>query len=85
MKKTAKFYKENPESRKKKAQYDKEFNKKPEQRKKRAELTKINREADKNGVDRSNKDYDHHVGKHINSSTNRGRKEKSRLKGSKRS
>jgi hypothetical protein len=85
MKKTAKFYKENPESRKKKAQYDKEFNKKPEQRAKRSELTQKNREADKNGVDRKGKDYDHAVGGYVKSSTNRGRKEKSRLKGSKRS
>ena len=44
---TAKFYHTHPEARKKKAEYDKEFNKKPEQRKKRSELTQINREHDK--------------------------------------
>ena len=35
------------EARKKKAEYDTEFNKKPSQRKKRAELSKVNREHDK--------------------------------------
>ena len=44
---TAKFYHTHPEARRKKAEYDKEFNKKPEQRKKRSELTQINREHDK--------------------------------------
>ena len=44
---TAKYYHTHPEARKKKAEYDKEFNKKPEQRKKRSELTQINREHDK--------------------------------------
>lgn len=49
MKKSAKYYASNPESRAKKAAYDKEFNKKPEQRAKRSELTKINREHQKSG------------------------------------
>ena len=44
---TTKYYHTHPEARKKKAEYDKEFNKKPEQRKKRSELTQINREHDK--------------------------------------
>ena len=44
---TAKYYHTHPEARKKKAEYDREFNKKPEQRKKRSELTQINREHDK--------------------------------------
>lgn len=44
---TAKYYHTHPEARKKKAEYDKEFNRKPEQRKKRSELTQINREHDK--------------------------------------
>jgi hypothetical protein len=44
MKKTAKYYKENPEARKKKAAYDKKYNAKPDQKKKRAELNKINRD-----------------------------------------
>jgi hypothetical protein len=76
MKKTAKYYKENPEANKKKLAYQKEYNKKPEQRKKRAELVKINRESDKKGIDRTGKDYDHSVRKYVKSSTNRGRTSK---------
>jgi len=44
MKKTAKYYKENPEARAKKAAYQKDYDKKPEQKKKRAALNKINRD-----------------------------------------
>ena len=83
--KSAKYYRDNPEARKKKAAYDKKFNQKPAQRKKRSELTKKNREADKRGVDRRGKDYDHAVGRYVSVKTNRGRNEKSRRKGSKRS
>jgi hypothetical protein len=78
--KTQTYYDSNPESKKKKAKYDKEFNKKPEQRAKRSELTTRNRKADEKGVDRKGKDFDHAVGKYVKSSVNRGRKEKSRLK-----
>jgi hypothetical protein len=45
MKKTAKFYADNEESRKKRLAYQKEYNKKPEQRKKRSELVKANRDS----------------------------------------
>lgn len=83
--KSAKYYAKNPKARAKKAEYDKKFNEKPEQRKKRSELTQKNREADKKGVNRTGKDYDHAVGRYVKSSTNRGRAEKSRVKGSKRS
>jgi hypothetical protein len=41
---TAQYYRDNPEAKKKKAEYDKEFNKKPEQREKRAELASERRE-----------------------------------------
>lgn len=44
MKKTAKYYSENPEARKVKLAYQKEYNKKPEQRKKRAELVQARRD-----------------------------------------
>lgn len=71
------YYDSNPESKKKKDQYNKEFNKKPNQRKKRSELVKINRESDKKGVDRNGKDYDHAVKKYVKSSKNRGRTSKS--------
>lgn len=45
--KTAKYYHTHPEARKKKAAYDKEFNKKPEQKAKRAELKRENERHDK--------------------------------------
>lgn len=84
MGKTAEYYAKNPKARKKKAAYDKKFNKKPSQLAKRRELSKRNRKADKRGVNRSGKDYDHAIGGYVKTSTNRGRKEKSRLKGSRR-
>jgi hypothetical protein len=44
MKKTAKYYKENPEAKAKKDAYQKKYNKKPGEVKKRVELNKVNRE-----------------------------------------
>lgn len=44
MKKTAKYYKDNPKAKAKKDAYQKEYNKKPEQVKKRVELNKVNRD-----------------------------------------
>ncbi len=58
MKDTAKYYKENPEARKKKAAYDKKYNSRPDQKKKRAELNKINRERGTYG-NGDNKDASH--------------------------
>jgi hypothetical protein len=43
MKKTAKYYKENPKAKKKKAEYQSKFNKSEKQRKNRAELNRENR------------------------------------------
>ena len=75
---TAKYYHTHPEARKKKAEYDKEFNKKPEQRKKRSELTQINREHDKKygKASRRGKDASHtsHGIVYKKSSVNRGSK-----------
>lgn len=75
---TAKYYHTHPEARKKKAEYDKEFNKKPEQRKKRSELTQINREHDKKygKESRRGKDASHtsHGIVYKKSSVNRGSK-----------
>lgn len=71
--KSAKYYRDNPEARAKKNKYDVEFGKKPAQRKKRAELVQKNREADKRGVNRKGKDYDHAVGRYVSVKTNRGR------------
>ena len=47
--KTAKFYATHPESKAKKAAYDKANDARPERRARRAELTKINREHQKSG------------------------------------
>jgi hypothetical protein len=44
MKKSAKAYRDNPESYAKKLAYDKKYNAQPEKRAKRAELVKINRD-----------------------------------------
>lgn len=74
------YYDKNPASKAKKDAYNKEFNKKPEQRSKRSELVQKNRDADKKGIDRNGKDYDHAVKRYVSVSTNRGRAEKSRLK-----
>lgn len=75
---TAKYYHTHPEARKKKAEYDKEFNKKPEQREKRAELTQHNREHDKKfgKASRKGKDASHtsHGIVYKSSSTNRASK-----------
>lgn len=84
MKKTAKYYSENPDARRKKAAYDKRFNRKPAQRRKRSELNQINREAGTYG-NRDGMDFDHAIGRFVRETTNRGRREKSRRKGSKRS
>lgn len=76
MKKTAKYYKENPEAYKKKLAYDKKNNAEPKNKKKRAELNKYNREkgtyGNGDGLDAS------HHGKKISgfqkASANRGSK-----------
>lgn len=76
--KSAAYYKSHPAARKKKAEYDKEFNKKPEQRKKRSELVTKNREHDKKygKASRAGKDASHtsHGIVYKKSSINRGSK-----------
>ena len=74
--KSAKYYRDNPEARKKKAATDKKVNARPEQRKKRSELSTKNRRHDRKygKASRRGKDYDHFVGRYVKSSTNRGRK-----------
>lgn len=75
---TAEYYHTHPKARKKKAEYDKEYNSQPEQRKKRSELVQINREHDKKyGKDsRDGKDASHtsHGIVYKKSSVNRGSK-----------
>lgn len=84
MKKTAKYYASNPKAKAKKDAYNAKYNKKPSAVKKRVEANKANRKAGTAG-NGDNKDYDHAVKKMVPQSVNRGRAEKSRLKGSKRS
>lgn len=55
--KSAKYYAENPEARKKKAEYQKKYNADPKRKKYRSELNKANRKAgtygNKDGLDMS--------------------------------
>jgi excinuclease UvrABC helicase subunit UvrB len=87
MKKTAKYYQENPKARAKKDSYNKEYNKKPSAVKKRVEANRANRKSQAAGLTTKNdgKDYDHAVKRFVSATINRGRAEKSRLKGSTRS
>lgn len=83
--KTQRHYDSSPASRAVKAKYQKEFNKRPSQVAKRVELNKYNRT---HGTKGDKLDASHKGGKIVGleaQSKNRGRKEKSRLKGSKRS
>lgn len=74
MGRSTKYYRENPEARKKKAETDKKVNARPEQVKKRVESNKKRRDAEKRGQDVRGKDYDHAVNRFVKSETNRGRK-----------
>jgi hypothetical protein len=75
---TSEYYHTHPKARKKKAEYDKEYNSQPEQRKKRSELVQINREHDKKygKASREGKDASHtsHGIVYKKSSVNRGSK-----------
>lgn len=71
---SAKYYRENPDARKKKANTDKKVNSRSDQKAKRRELGRKNYKTDKSGKSRAGKDYDHAVGRYVKSSVNRGRK-----------
>lgn len=70
---STKYYRENPEARKKKAAYDTKLNSKKEQIKKRTEANAKRAEAKKNGKNINGKDYDHATNRFVKSSINRGR------------
>lgn len=76
--KSAKYYQTHPEARRKKKEYDTEFNRKPEQRKKRSELVQQNRDHDKKYGKKSREGKDaSHTSEGIvykSSSANRGSK-----------
>ena len=71
---SAKYYRDNPRARKKKAATDKKVNARKEQRKKRSESNAARRKARKKGQNIKGKDYDHALGRFVNSKTNRGRR-----------
>jgi len=83
--KSAKWYRDNPDGRKRKSATDKKINARPEQKKKRRELAKARR---KRGIMGNGQHDLHHTksGKLVamSPSKNRGMREKSRKKGSKR-
>jgi len=81
---TAKYYRNNPKARKKKAETDTKINARSEQKKKRRESGRARTKAKQQGKDIRGKDYDHKQGKFISSKANRGQNEKSRVKGSTR-
>lgn len=85
--KTASYYKSNPAAKAKKDSYNKEYQKKPSAVKKRVEANRANRKAQASGKATvgDGKDWDHAVKRMVPASVNRGRNEKSRVKGSKRS
>lgn len=83
MKKTAKFYHSSKSARDHKKAYDSQYQKKPSAVKKRVEANRANRKAGTYG-NGDNRDYSHTIKGFESASKNRGRKEKSRLKGSKR-
>ena len=76
------YYRDNPESYRKKLASQKEINKRPEERKRRSELVKKNREAGTYG-NGDGKDYDHATGKMTKASINRGRNGKNGTPGTK--
>lgn len=82
--KSTKYYATHPEAKAKKTAYNKTYQKKESAVKKRVEANRANREAGTYG-NGDGKDYDHRTGRMVKASVNRGAKEKSRLKGSKRS
>lgn len=74
--KSAKYYQNNPDARKKKAEVDKKINARPEQVQKRVEANKARREAKANGKDVRGKDASHTKNGIVfkKSSVNRGSK-----------
>jgi hypothetical protein len=75
--KSAKYYQDNPEARKKKKEYDTKYHSTPERRKYRSELIAENRKRGTHG-NHDGKDFDHATGKMEKAKTNRGRNSKSK-------
>lgn len=81
---TSEYYKSHPEARKKRLEYQADYNKKPEQLKKRIELNRVNRErgqyADKDGKDMSHKKN----GRIVEESASKNRGSRSNMPGDRR-
>ena len=71
--KSAKYFRSNPEARKKKQALTAKLNKKPEAVKKRVESNKARRQAKASGKNINGMDYDHATSRFVASKTNRGR------------
>lgn len=71
---SAKYYRDNPEARMKKAETDKEINSRPEQKQKRRESGRKRYSAKKKGMSIGNKDYDHSSNRFVSVKSNRGRR-----------
>ena len=67
------YYRNNAAARKKKAATDKKINARPEQVKKRVESNGARRKAKAAGKNITGRDYDHAVGRFVDTKTNRGR------------
>lgn len=72
--KSAIYYRENPEARAKKKEYDTKLNAKKEQVKKRVESNAKRAEAKKKGQNIKGLDYNHGTNSFVKSSVNRGAK-----------
>lgn len=84
MKATAKYYATHPDARKKRLDYQEEYNKRPDQLRKRIEL---NRENRKRGsyADHDGKDLSHHMsGRFTEKVANRNRGDKNDMPGDRR-
>lgn len=73
---SAQYYRDHPEARKKKAETDKKINSRPEQRKKRSELVTERRKRGILGKSNGNDDMSHEGGRIVkrSASSNRGNK-----------
>jgi hypothetical protein len=84
MKQTAKYYATHPEARKKRLEYQAEYNKRADQLKKRIELNRVNRERGQYG-DKDGKDMSHKKnGRIVEESASKNRGSRSNMPGDRR-
>lgn len=81
---TSEYYKSHPEARKKRLEYQADYNKKPEQLRKRIELNRVNRERGQYG-DGDGKDMSHkRNGRIVEESASKNRGSKTNMAGDRR-